>query len=96
MLLGLMVHLAAHGRKRQLFFFPQALDFQDELDIGRAVEAVPGAAAAGFQELALGFPVPQHMGIDSGDAADFTDGIESFAGDILFHVLLNKPSMHDL
>jgi hypothetical protein len=85
MLLGLVVHLAAHGRQRQFFLFPEALDLQDELDIGRAVEAVAGAAAGGFQELAPGFPVPQHMGIDPGDAADLTDGIKSFAGDILFH-----------
>jgi hypothetical protein len=32
------------------------------------------------------------VGIDSGDAADFTDGIESFAGEILFHSLLNETS----
>jgi len=53
MMLGLVVHLAAHGRQAQLFFFPQALDLKDELDIGRAVHTVPGAAAAGPQELAL-------------------------------------------
>ena len=85
MLLGLMVHLAAHGRQAQFFFFPEALDFQDELNIGGAVEAVPGAAAGGFQELALGFPVPEHMGFDPGDAAHLTDGIKGFGGDILFH-----------
>jgi hypothetical protein len=49
---------------------------------------VPGAAAAGFEELALGFPVPQHMGFDPGDAAHFTDGVIGLAGDILFHALL--------
>jgi hypothetical protein len=82
------VHLAAHGRQAQFFLFPEALDFQDELDIGRAVHTVPGGAAAGLQELALGLPVPQHVGLDPGDAADLTDGIKGFAGDVLFHSLL--------
>jgi hypothetical protein len=85
MLLGFMVHLAAHGRQAQFFLLPEAFDFQDELDIGRAVETVPGGAAAGLQELALVLPIPQHVGLDPGDAAHFTDGIKGFAGDVLFH-----------
>jgi hypothetical protein len=35
--LGFVVHLAAHGGQAQLFFFPETLDFEDELDIGGAV-----------------------------------------------------------
>ena len=69
---------------RLSLFLPEALDFQDELDVGGAVKAVPGAPPAGLQELALGLPIAQHMGMHPGDTAHFTDGVEGLAGDVFF------------
>ena len=64
--LGAAVELAPHGRQAQLLFFPEALDFKNELDVGEAVDAVAGAPAAGLEKLALLFPIAQHMGAHPG------------------------------
>jgi hypothetical protein len=81
---GLGVELPAHGRQAELLFLPEALDFEDELDVGGTVGAVPGAPPAGFEELALLLPIAQNVGMHPGDAAHLADGIKGFAGDFFF------------
>jgi hypothetical protein len=83
--LGPAVKLAPHGLQAQLLFFPEALDFKNELDVGGAVKAVAGAPAAGLEELPLLFPIAQHMGAHPGEVTYFTDGIEGLAGGVFFH-----------
>lgn len=78
------VKLPAQGRQAQFLFFPQTLDLKDELDVGRAVEAVPGAPPRGLEELSLVFPITQHVSVYPGNPAHLTDGVEGLARDIFF------------
>ena len=87
-LLGFILHLPAQGRQAQLLLLPQALDLQDQLDVGGAVDPVPGAPPAGLEELALVLPIAQHMGVHPGDAAHLADAVEGLAGDFFFYHLL--------
>ncbi len=47
----LVLELALHGRQGHLFFVAQALELEDKLDVGGAVQAVAGFAAGGAQDL---------------------------------------------
>ena len=65
----------------KFFFIKQFLDFQDQLQVFPAVEALLRVRAAGGNDFEFRFPVTQNIGFNAGDVADFTDLIIELLGD---------------
>src|SRR5215208_3648817 len=75
-----LIHLLARALDGVLLRVQQMLDEQDELDLAALVYAVARAILGRVEKTELALPIPQHVRLEVGELADFTDAEEFLDG----------------